>query len=111
MPSTRMRLLLPQRRGNGAENNSFGHWLDEEFHEAGRSTLERLLNGRSKLIWNACRQTTSTWHSIMKSFSSMIPTGYLPRGATGAAPEAKKAGKIRYIGFTGHKDPTSYVTF
>jgi len=32
-----------------------------------------------------------------------------PEGAIEAAVEAKKAGKIRYIGFTGHKSPTIHL--
>jgi aryl-alcohol dehydrogenase-like predicted oxidoreductase len=31
------------------------------------------------------------------------------RGSAGALLEAKKAGKIRYIGFTGHKDPAVHL--
>lgn len=34
---------------------------------------------------------------------------FAPGGAVEAAMEAKKAGKIRYIGFTGHKDPRIHV--
>jgi predicted aldo/keto reductase-like oxidoreductase len=32
-----------------------------------------------------------------------------PEGAHGAVLEAKKAGKLRYIGFTGHKDPSIHL--
>lgn len=34
---------------------------------------------------------------------------FSPEGAIEAALEAKKAGKIRYIGFTGHKDPRIHL--
>src|SRR3954466_7968657 len=34
---------------------------------------------------------------------------FAPGGALEAALEAKKAGKIRYIGFTGHKDPKIHL--
>src|SRR5665811_2196876 len=43
------------------------------------AALKRLRSGRSKLVWNASRQTTSIWCSIMKSFASMIPIAYLRR--------------------------------
>ena len=32
-----------------------------------------------------------------------------PEGANNALVEAKKAGKLRYIGFTGHKDPRMHL--
>jgi aryl-alcohol dehydrogenase-like predicted oxidoreductase len=34
---------------------------------------------------------------------------FAPGGAMEAAQEAKQAGKIRYIGFTGHKDPSVHL--
>ena len=34
---------------------------------------------------------------------------FAPAGALEALLEAKKAGKIRYIGFTGHKDPAVHL--
>jgi aryl-alcohol dehydrogenase-like predicted oxidoreductase len=34
---------------------------------------------------------------------------FAPNGPLEALMEAKKAGKIRYIGFTGHKDPAVYL--
>src|SRR3989454_275426 len=34
---------------------------------------------------------------------------FAPRGAIEAMQEAKKAGKVRYIGFTGHKDPLIHL--
>jgi predicted aldo/keto reductase-like oxidoreductase len=34
---------------------------------------------------------------------------FAPGGAIEAAQEAKRAGKIRYIGFTGHKDPSVHL--
>ena len=34
---------------------------------------------------------------------------FAPGGAMEAVLEAKKAGKIRYIGFTGHKDPPIHL--
>ena len=34
---------------------------------------------------------------------------FAPAGAMEAMQEAKKAGKVRYIGFTGHKDPLVHV--
>jgi len=37
------------------------------------------------------------------------PEWILKRGAIQAALEAKKAGKVRFIGFTGHKDPSIHL--
>jgi aryl-alcohol dehydrogenase-like predicted oxidoreductase len=34
---------------------------------------------------------------------------FAPGGALEAVLEAKKAGKLRYIGFTGHKDPSIHL--
>src|SRR5204862_5903473 len=34
---------------------------------------------------------------------------FAPGGAMEAMQEAKKAGKVRYIGFTGHKDPLVHL--
>src|ERR1035441_4284488 len=34
---------------------------------------------------------------------------FVPGGALEAVQEAKKAGKLRYIGFTGHKDPSIHL--
>jgi uncharacterized protein len=34
---------------------------------------------------------------------------FAPGGALEAAEEAKKAGKVRYVGFTGHKDPQVFL--
>ena len=39
----------------------------------------------------------------------MTPTGSLKKGGLKAALEAQKAGKVRYIGFTGHKDPIIHL--
>jgi aryl-alcohol dehydrogenase-like predicted oxidoreductase len=48
--------------------------------------------------------------SITKTFAWKIRTGSLPlNGPLEALMEAKKAGKIRYIGFTGHKDPLVHL--
>ena len=34
---------------------------------------------------------------------------FAPNGALEACPDAQKAGKIRFIGFTGHKDPSVHI--
>ena len=56
------------------------------------------------------RRTTSTWCSTTRSSASRTPTASSPRAARWRRLlEAKKAGKIRYIGFTGHKDPRVHL--
>ena len=37
------------------------------------------------------------------------PEWLFERGAVRAAVEAQQAGKVRYIGFTGHKDPRIHL--
>ena len=52
------------------------------------------------------RPTSSTWCSTTRSSAFEDPDRiFAEDGANEALVEAQKAGKIRYIGFTGHKDP------
>ena len=67
---------------------------------------KEIADARSKPLSNVCRLTTSIWCSIMRSSVSTIPIAYLRRvGPMKQFWRLRKAGKIRYIGFTGHKDP------
>src|ERR1019366_9047398 len=59
-------------------------------------------------------QRLQTDHIDLLQFHEIIRMGdpdriFGPGGAVEAALEAKKAGKIRYIGFTGHKDPDIHL--
>src|SRR5467141_3730837 len=60
---------------------------------------------KSKSRYAGCRPTTSTCCNSMKSSAWRTPSGCLRQ----AAVEAKKAGKVRYIGFTGHKSPDIHL--
>ena len=40
---------------------------------------------------------------------TMIPDWVFEKGGIKAALEARKAGKVRFIGFTGHKDPRIHL--
>ena len=61
-----------------------------------------------------CLQRLRTDHIDLVQFHEVIRPGdpdriFGPGGAMEAALAAKKAGKIRYIGFTGHKDPDIHL--
>src|SRR5688500_3832102 len=57
-----------------------------------------------------CKWTTSTWSSITKFFATKILIASSTiKGANAALIEARDAGKIRFIGFTGHKDPRIHL--
>ena len=57
-----------------------------------------------------CGRITLTSYSFTKSSASKTPTVFLRRAAP-PKPRSplKKAGKVRYIGFTGHKDPSIHL--
>jgi predicted aldo/keto reductase-like oxidoreductase len=59
-------------------------------------------------------QRLQTTHLDLLQFHEIIRMNdpdriFAPRGALEAALDAKKAGKIRYIGFTGHKNPAIHL--
>jgi predicted aldo/keto reductase-like oxidoreductase len=59
-------------------------------------------------------QRLQTDHVDLMQFHEVIRTGdperiFGPGGSMEAMLEAKKAGKVRYIGFTGHKDPAIHL--
>ena len=45
----------------------------------------------------------------MRSFAWKTPTASSPKAALWKRARGKKAGKIRFIGFTGHKDPLVHL--
>ncbi len=63
----------------------------------------------SKTVSAACRQT----HVDLWQFHEMVydndPDWVFEKGGLKAALEAQKAGKVRHIGFTGHKDPRIHL--
>ena len=57
-----------------------------------------------------CRPTASTWCSITRSSASRTRTASSTRTApTPRSSRRAQAGKLRYIGFTGHKDPRIHL--
>ena len=70
----------------------------------GRTKKEAAARSTSRC--SACRPTTSTCCSTTRSSASTTPTASSPKAAPmEALIDAQQAGKIRFIGFTGHKDP------
>jgi aryl-alcohol dehydrogenase-like predicted oxidoreductase len=83
-----------------------------------RAFLMSKIDGQTKA--SAARQIDEslkrlqTDHLDLMQFHEVIRPGdpdkiFAPGGSAEAMLEAKKAGKIRYIGFTGHKDPAIHL--
>ena len=53
----------------------------------------------------AARPTSSTCGSSTRSTTTTIPDWIVEKGALAEALKAQKEGKVRFIGFTGHKSP------
>ncbi|MBZ5607678.1 MAG: aldo/keto reductase [Acidobacteriia bacterium] len=75
-------------------------------------------NGQLKNVWNAqleesLRRLQTDVVDLVQFHEMNLPTDpdvlFGPNGAFEAALAAKKAGKIRYIGFTGHTDPEVHL--
>jgi len=84
----------------------------------GRAFLMTKLDGHTKVA--AARQIDEslkrlqTDHVDLMQFHEVVRPGdpekiFAPGGSAEAMLEAKKAGKLRYIGFTGHKDPSIHL--
>ncbi|MGC9224009.1 MAG: aldo/keto reductase [Terracidiphilus sp.] len=79
----------------------------------GKVFLMTKIDGRTKAAAarqiDACLERLQTDHVDLMQFHEVIrledPDRIFADGAMDAMLEAKKAGKVRYIGFTGHKDP------
>ena len=69
---------------------------------------ERDYDGSMKCLEDSLRRLR-TDHVDLWQFHEMVydndPDWVFEKGGLKAAVEARKAGKVRYIGFTGHKDP------
>jgi aryl-alcohol dehydrogenase-like predicted oxidoreductase len=75
---------------DGRTKESFERQLDQ--------SLARLLTDRLDLV---------QFHEIIRPED--VDRIFAPGGALEAALEARDAGKVRYIGFTGHKDPAIHL--
>jgi aryl-alcohol dehydrogenase-like predicted oxidoreductase len=73
---------------------------------------ERDYAGSMKCLEDSLRRM-KTDHLDLWQFHEMVydndPDWIFEKGAVKAALEAKKAGKVRFIGFTGHKDPLIHL--
>jgi predicted aldo/keto reductase-like oxidoreductase len=47
------------------------------------------------------------WHAL--STMDQVKRGFAPKGVVQALTDAKKQGKVRYVGFTGHTDPDVHL--
>jgi aryl-alcohol dehydrogenase-like predicted oxidoreductase len=97
---------------DGASEIRMGKALRDGYRE--RAFLMTKIDGRSKA--EATRQLDESLRRLQVDTIDLVQHHEVIRfedpdrmfdeeGAHGALVEAKKAGKLRYIGFTGHKDP------
>ena len=63
----------------------------------------------SKIACAACRQDRLDLWQFHEINYDNDPDWIFERGAMRAALEARQAGKVRFIGFTGHKDPRIHL--
>ena len=93
-----------------------GKALQDGYRE--KIFLMTKVDGRTKAAANEqleeSLQRLQTDHLDLWQFHEMIQVEapdriFAPGGAIEAAIEAQKAGKIRFIGFTGHKDPMVHL--
>jgi aryl-alcohol dehydrogenase-like predicted oxidoreductase len=95
-------------------------WMGEALASSGRrqkvflmtKNCERDYAGSMKNLEDSLRRL-KTDHLDLWQFHEMVydnaPDWVFERGGVKAALEARKAGKVRYIGFTGHKDPRIHL--
>lgn len=102
--------------GNGAGETKMGKGLRDGYRQ--KVFLMTKVDGRTKK--EAARQIEEslrrlqTDHVDLMQFHEIIRMEdpdriFAPGGAHEAFMDAKKAGKLRYIGFTGHKDPAVHL--
>src|SRR2546426_132642 len=112
---------------------SFHHWNELTRRKVLRLTVAgSVLMGAAPRAWPAGTKTGMPYRTLGKTREKVSALGlggdhvdlmqfheiirmedpdriFAPGGALEAVQEAKKAGKIRYIGFTGHKDPLIHL--
>ena len=101
---------------DGESEVRMGKALRDGYRE--RAFLMTKIDGQTKVA--AARQIDEslkrlqTDHVDLMQFHEVVRPGdpdkiFAPGGSAEAMLEAKKAGKVRYIGFTGHKDPSIHL--
>ncbi len=95
-------------------------WMGDALAQGGKrnkvflmtKNCERDYPGSMKDLEDSLRRL-KTDHLDLWQFHEMVydndPDWVFDKGGLKAALEAKKAGKVRYIGFTGHKDPRIHL--
>ena len=97
---------------DGASERRMGKALGDGYRE--KAFLMTKIDGRTKQ--EAARQLDESLRRLQVDYIDLVQHHEVIRyedphrifdeaGANGALVEARKAGKLRYIGFTGHKDP------
>jgi aryl-alcohol dehydrogenase-like predicted oxidoreductase len=101
-------------------NGKSEEWMGEALAEGGKrqkvflmtKNCERDYEGSKKNLDDSLRRMR-TDHLDLWQFHEMVydsdPDWVFDKGGLKAALEAQKAGKVRYIGFTGHKDPRIHL--
>src|SRR5262249_21565648 len=98
---------------DGASEIRMGKALDDGYRD--RALVMTKIDGRSKK--EAARQLDESLHRLKVDCIDLVQHHEVIRfedphrifaddGANAALLEARRAGKLRYIGFTGHKDPS-----
>lgn len=101
---------------NGGSETRMGKALRDGYRQ--KAFLMTKIDGRTKEL--AASQLDESLHRLqtdhldLLQFHEIIRMNdperiFAPGGAIEAVLEAKKAGKVRYIGFTGHKDPSIHL--